>query len=273
MLSTLLSATIGVGTLCFSHLASWREFWTVWLTWWLGDMVSDIMIAPLLILLATKPLPRIDSRSAFEASLLFLVLVWIGRLVFLGKAPFSGDSYPFGISDHSAAIVGRISFPRTRRNYRLILLSGIAIWGTRHQLGPFVRTDANESMLLLQTFTGTVTMTGLVLASIVSERVRGEQRLVVQDAISRVLAEAASLKEATPRIFQALCEKARWDVGSIWDVNPANNELTCVEFWHASRPKLPPFRSIDPRTKIQTWNRFARSCLEQRQTSLGSRRG
>src|SRR5580765_3894597 len=40
MLSTLLSATIGAITLGLGHLASWPEFWAIWLTWWLGDMVS-----------------------------------------------------------------------------------------------------------------------------------------------------------------------------------------------------------------------------------------
>jgi len=251
MLSTLVSATIGVITLCFGHLAKWPEFWTVWLTWWLGDMVSDIMIAPLLILWATKPFPRINSRSGVEAVILFVVLVWVGRLVFLGKAPLSGDSYPLEYLTIPPLLWAAFRFQERGAITASVLLSGIAIWGTRHHLGPFVRTDGNESMLLLQTFTGTVTMTGLVLASIVSERVRGEQRLLVQDAISRVLAEAKSLKEATPKIFQALCEKAQWDVGGIWDVNQSANELTCVEFWHVSTAEFPQFEALTREIKFK----------------------
>ena len=251
MLSTLISATIGVITLSLGHLANWPEFWTIWLTWWLGDMVSVVMIAPLLILWATKPFPRINSRSAFEAAILFLLLVWVGRLVFLGKAPFSGDSYPLEYLSIPPLLWAAFRFQERGAVTASLVLSGIAIWGTRHNLGPFVRTDPNESMLLLQTFTGTVTMTALVLASIVSERLRGEQRLLVQDAISRVLAEAGSLKEATPRIFQALCEKAQWDVGSIWDVNPAANELTCVEFWHVSTRTFPAFEALTREIKFK----------------------
>src|SRR5215831_18915085 len=191
MLSTLVSATIGVMTLCFSKLAFWHEFWAVWLTWWLGDMVSVIIIAPLLILWGTKALPRINSRSAFEIAVLFLLLIWVGRLVFFRKAPFSGDSYPLEYLTIPPLLWAAFRFQERGAITASVILSGIAIWGTRHQLGPFVRKDPNEAMLLLQTFTGTVTMTGLVLASIVSERLRGEQRLMIQDAISRVLAEAA----------------------------------------------------------------------------------
>jgi len=251
MLSTLISATIGAVTLGLAGLAHWHEFWAIWLTWWLGDMVSNLIIAPLLILWATKPFPRINSHSFFEAAILLLLIVWVGRVVFLGKAPFSGDSYPLEYLAIPPLLWAAYRFQERGGITASVIMSGIAIWGTRHQLGPFVRNDANESMLLLQTFTGTVTMTGLVLASIVSERQRGEQRLLVQDAISRVLAEAANLKEATPRIFQALCEKAQWDVGAIWDVNQPANELTCVEFWHVPSRNFLQFESLTRELKFK----------------------
>jgi PAS domain S-box-containing protein len=251
MLSTLISATIGAITLCLGDLAKWHQFWSIWLTWWLGDMVGMALIAPLLILWATKPFPRINSRSAFEATLLFLLLVWVGRLVFLGNASFSGDSYPLEYLTIPPLLWAAFRFEERGAVTASVLLSGIAIWGTQHQLGPFVRTDANESLLLLLTFMGTVTMTGLILASIVSERRRGEQRLLVQDAISRVLAEAASLKEATPKIFQTLCEKAQWCVCAIWDVNQTANELTCIEFWHVSGKNFPQFEGLTRKIKLK----------------------
>jgi PAS domain S-box-containing protein len=251
MLSTLSSSTLGVISLCLGKFAAWNQFWPIWLTWWLGDMVSDIIIAPLVILWATKPLPRFNPRLILEAAGLFLLILWVCRLVFLGKSPFPGDSYPLEYLAIPPLLWAAFRFQERGAITASMLLAGIAIWGTRHQLGPFVRKDANESILLLQTFTGTVTMTGLVLASIVSERQRSEQRLLVQDAISRVLAEAASLKEATPKIFQALCEKALWDAGAIWDVNQTANELTCIEFWRVTDRAFPQFESLTRQIKFK----------------------
>ncbi|HEY2828119.1 MAG TPA: MASE1 domain-containing protein, partial [Pirellulales bacterium] len=251
MLSTLISATIGVVSLCLGGFAIWRQFWPIWLTWWLGDMVSDIIIAPLLVLWATKPLPRLNSRLLLEAAGLFLLLLWVCRLVFLGKAPFSGESYPLEYLAIPPLLWAGFRFRERGAMTASVILAGIAIWGTRHQLGPFVRRDDNESMLLLQTFSGTVAMTGLVLASIVAQRQRSEQRLLVQDAISRILAEARSLKEATPKIFQALCEKAQWDVGVIWDVSETATELTCVEFWHAAGETFSHFESLTRELKLR----------------------
>jgi PAS domain S-box-containing protein len=251
MLSTLLSSTVGTISLCLGHLAAWRQFWPIWLTWWLADMVSNIIVAPLLVLWATKPLPRVNSRLLFEGAGLFLLILWVCWLVFLGKPSASGDTYPLEYLAIPPLLWAAFRFQERGAMTASLILAGTAIWGTRHQLGPFVRGDANESMLLLQTFSGTVAMTGLVLASIVSERQRGEQRLLVQDAISRVLAEATSLKQATPKIFQALCEKARWDVGVIWDVNEAGTELSCAEFWNVPGQTFPHFESLTRELKFR----------------------
>ncbi len=251
MLSTLISSTIGVISLCLGHFAVWRNFWPIWLTWWLGDMVSGIIIAPLLILWATKPVPRLNSRLLLEAAGLFFLTIWVCWLVFLRKPSTSGNSYPLEYLAIPPLLWAGFRFQERGAITASVILAGIAIWGTRHHLGPFVRDDGNESMLLLQTFSATVTMTGLVLASIVSERQRSEQRLLVQDAISRILAEAASLKEATPKIFQALCEKAEWDIGVIWDVNEKGTELTCVEFWHLPDQRFPHFESMTRELKFR----------------------
>ena len=49
MLSTALSATFGVTTLCLTHSASWVEYSSMWWTWWQGDAVGALVITPLLL--------------------------------------------------------------------------------------------------------------------------------------------------------------------------------------------------------------------------------
>jgi integral membrane sensor domain MASE1 len=39
ILSTTLSATVGVTSLCVGGFAGWNRYGDIWLTWWLGDMV------------------------------------------------------------------------------------------------------------------------------------------------------------------------------------------------------------------------------------------
>src|SRR5438034_2777800 len=50
MLSTVVSATLGVTSLCLGREARWEQYPAIWLTWWLGDMVGALVVAPLLVI-------------------------------------------------------------------------------------------------------------------------------------------------------------------------------------------------------------------------------
>src|SRR5215470_6810860 len=66
----------------------------------------------------------------------------------------------------------------------------------------------------------------------VTERKREEARLAAQHAVTGVLAEAASLAVATPRILRAICESLGWSVAAIWRVDLQDQILRCVEMWN-----------------------------------------
>jgi PAS domain S-box-containing protein len=66
----------------------------------------------------------------------------------------------------------------------------------------------------------------------ITDRKLAERRFRTQNAVSRVLADAASLADATPGIIRAICEAEGWEFGSIWEVDPAAKKLCCREIWH-----------------------------------------
>jgi PAS domain S-box-containing protein len=65
----------------------------------------------------------------------------------------------------------------------------------------------------------------------VTERKRAERRLVAQYAVTRVLAESATLREATRQILQVVCEAIGWEVGVLWRVEHKEGVLRCVDQW------------------------------------------
>jgi signal transduction histidine kinase/integral membrane sensor domain MASE1 len=241
MVSTTISPTIGLTSLCLGGFGAWNQYWMVWLTWWLGDMVSNLIFAPLLILWWRKENWGTTPKKLLEGGALLLLTSWIGQMVFLGQTIFGRSNYPLEYLAIPPILWAAFRFGERGSVTCAFVMCGIALWGTRHQLGPFVRADPNESLLLLQAFMGTITVTGLVLASIISEQQRAEQRLQVQDAVSRVLAEAPALREAAPRILHALCATGRWDVGAIWRVDEAGNVLACVDLWHIQNLQVDAF--------------------------------
>ena len=77
----------------------------------------------------------------------------------------------------------------------------------------------------------------------ITERKRAEQRLMVQHRVTRILAEAATLEEATPQILRAVCECLGWDVGALWRTDPEAGVLRCVEIWHKESMAVPGFEA------------------------------
>ena len=89
----------------------------------------------------------------------------------------------------------------------------------------------------------------VILSSVmdITERKRSEQHLRIRDAVSRALAESASMKEAAPRIIQAICDVACWETGALWEMNEATKELFCVDLWHSPSVKVPAFEAASRR--------------------------
>jgi PAS domain S-box-containing protein len=70
-----------------------------------------------------------------------------------------------------------------------------------------------------------------------------EQRQAAQYEVARILAAAASLEEASSLIVQAVCQGLSWDMGAIWHVDSARDELCCAGIWHAANPRQERFEA------------------------------
>lgn len=75
----------------------------------------------------------------------------------------------------------------------------------------------------------------------ITMRKREESHLAAQYAVTRALAESASLVEATTTILKAVCETAGWELGAVWVVDSAADVLRCVDIWHAQPLEMAEF--------------------------------
>ena len=82
----------------------------------------------------------------------------------------------------------------------------------------------------------------------ITERKRAEQRLMAQHTVTQVLAEAATLEEATAKILRAVCECLVWDVGALWSLDKEAGVLRCVEVWHKESIEVPEFEATSRET-------------------------
>jgi PAS domain S-box-containing protein len=82
----------------------------------------------------------------------------------------------------------------------------------------------------------------------ITERKQAEQRLIVQHTVTQMLATAATLEEATPKILQTVCELLFWDVGALWSVDREAGVLRCVRIWHKESVQVPEFEEASRNT-------------------------
>lgn len=128
-----------------------------------------------------------------EAIGLGLGLIGIGLAIFDGLSPFGAQNYPLAFLVLPVIIWAAFRFGQRGAATATFILSGVALWGTLHGFGPFVRDHPNESLLIGQLFLGTITLTGLSLATVVAERRQVEQALrLSHDQLAVILQNAAS---------------------------------------------------------------------------------
>jgi diguanylate cyclase (GGDEF)-like protein len=178
--STTVSATLGVTSLALVGSAPWADYGRIWFTWWLGDLMGAIVVTPAILLWSQSPRPSVEPVRVVEGGLLLAALGATGLLVFGAPGDPMATSHPLTFLALPLLIWAALRFPPHVAVTAVILLSGLALWGTLWGFGPLVRSSRNESLLLVQGFMGVAALTTTTLAAAVSERRRAEERLRAQ---------------------------------------------------------------------------------------------
>jgi signal transduction histidine kinase/integral membrane sensor domain MASE1 len=201
ILSTAISAGIGVLTLYAGGLIHADGIGRTFRAWWLGDVIGDLLVAPLLLVWSAGK-PRADKEQWLEAGTLGLCHVAVSHFVIgndeaIGSRLF-GDAYLFFPLFMWAAL----RFGQRGSVTVAFLVSIIAIWGTVAGHGPFVEPRLYLSLFALQTFMGVTAATFLVLGASVSERGAALDRL--KSAIAGEQQMGTERDEAHQRLLAVL---------------------------------------------------------------------
>ena len=187
LFSTGISATFGTTSLALGGYANWTNYLSIWSTWWMGDAVGAVVVAPLLILCITEPRVKWRWMQFLEAVGLLLCLVLVGLVVFDGFFVPGNKNYPLEYLCLPFLIWAGFRYGQREVAVAMLALSGTAIWGTLHALGPFGRDSRNESLLMLQLFLGIVSVVTMAFAAAFTEHRRSEeqaQKLAVSDSLT-----------------------------------------------------------------------------------------
>ena len=203
--STAVSATIGVTSLCISRVQPWSAFATLWSEWWIGDAMGDLVMAPLLLVWASRSPLRWTSGRIAEVVLLCGTLVAVSLVVFVGWLGLEG--YPLHYTVFPFVIWGALRLGQRGTATVTFIASSLAIWSTVAGSGPFVMENPGASLIMLQLFMAVVAVAGLLLGAAMAERDVAERRRARDYA-------QLELNEAGLRLALQAGRMTVWD----WDI-------------------------------------------------------
>lgn len=214
--STMLSATAGASTLVLIDFAPIETYGSIWITWWIGDLLGALVVAPFILVWSQVKFNLVNRQKILEAALVFILLGIVTWYVFIYQTSASIYHQALLYLIFPFVIWAAIRFGQRGGTTAVIMVSGMAIWATVAGLGPFSLHSKNDNLILLQTFLGVVSLTSLILAAATMERIQASRSLL------RRADDLATLNESSRRfldarnpgsIYQAICELAISRIG------------------------------------------------------------
>jgi signal transduction histidine kinase len=175
-LSAFISATIGVSSLLLGKVIAFPAFFPTWSAWWIGDVMSILIVTPFLLIWSTWPREKVSAQRMGEIAILTLFVLAVGLVIFLK---------PFQIDQRSSSLTYLVFLPLIWAALRfgprgaisaIFALSVLAIVGTIQGVASFSTGRLSESLILLQSFMGIIAVTSMILAAVMAERRVLEQR-------------------------------------------------------------------------------------------------
>lgn len=248
LFSTMISATAGTMTLMLTGLGDWQIFWAIWVTWWIGDLLGALVVAPLLLVWVTPPPFQANRRSYVEGTILLSLLGLITWYVFTNQPPVGVLHQALLYVVFPFMIWGALRFGQRGATSAILLVSGVAIWGTAGGTGPFSLESKNDSLVLLQTFMGVVSITMLILGAATIERRKAAE------ALQRRISDLATLNHSSrafldnfeiTRLYKTICVLAVEHLGlDVAWIEMANQAIPPAAVYGVAPSKVQTLKAI-----------------------------
>jgi signal transduction histidine kinase len=170
-LSTNVSATFGSLSLWLGGLIPKAHLGPTWRVWWLGDLMGDLIVAPLLLTAIERDRRRKPFAPSREAVLLFLSLLAISLVV------FGAFHFPSSRLIHPYVVFPVLLWAALRYRVRgaagaNFVVSCTSVWATVSGIGPFSGGTLGENLFQVQTFMALAALTSLLVGAAAAERLR-----------------------------------------------------------------------------------------------------
>jgi len=180
-LAALASATTGVTSLVASHALSGQPFGPALLTWWAGDYVGALVVAPVLLAWQHRAGAPLDGREAFAILIVMAATLVAAGFVLGGLVPptfLRPTDYPYLLFPF--VIAAALRFGPRGASATTLAVAGVAVGYAVRGGGPFVMQTVPSTDASLLLYIAILAVTGLTLGALAVQHQRAQTAL--QDA-------------------------------------------------------------------------------------------
>ncbi len=198
LLSTVVSASIGVASLGLGGVLPASALWATWRVWWVGDALGALVIAPVLLAWMVPAGPKPARTPWLETVAVTSAVAGVAAFAFL-----SGFDRPYVV--FPGLIWAALRMRQRGASLATLVISAVAVASTAAGSGPFASASATNDLWILDTFLAVIAVTGMVLAAVVSERDHAalEAQTLTGQLEQRRLRESQQRTEAAVRESEA----------------------------------------------------------------------
>ena len=186
ILAPTVSATFGVLSLAASHAYPLTPPIDQWLTYWSGDALGTLLVAPLLFVWLAGPYRRPSWRVGAEATILAALLLALTYAVYFRTLPRPSLLYP-------VVIWAALRFDLRGATLAATVVAIGAVWASATGFGPLVHDVPAETAHSLQIVVAVTVGMALVIGSVTAERRRALEAWRTASESLRAVFDAAPL--------------------------------------------------------------------------------
>jgi PAS domain S-box-containing protein len=200
--SCAVAASVGTASLWMAGLLTEQQVGPNWWTWWLGDLASLMVLVPLVLAYRQRTWRPLSPARWLELALLFVCVLAAGQFIFGGWLPEnSADNLVY--LTMILLVWASLRFDLAAVTTCTLLLCGAAVYGVYQGSVRLEPAALHPSLFRVQVFTNVFALTGLTLASLVTQR--REAALAAQTS-HRQLRSEISERERMQKWFRKLLD-------------------------------------------------------------------